>query len=282
LALLIAAAKSNTAWGGETPPSETEPLKTEVLCPELEAQANARALPAEFFVRLIWKESRFNPQAVSPKGAEGIAQFMPGTAAERGLEDPFDPMTAIAESASYLADLAAELGNVGLAAAAYNAGPDRVRDWLAGRSTLPWETVDYVQFITGRPVEDWKEADTVLPKLLEDGQSLQEWCHALPMRKRIYQPIHQSQQATSPRRPWGVQLAAHFNRDAALAIYARLRKQYASVLAEQAPTVIRHRNPGFGRKSRYAVRVGFDSLAAAEKLCDRLRARGGACGVTKN
>ena len=90
---------------------------------------------------------------------------------------------------------------MGLAAAAYNAGPDRVREWLAGRSTLPWETVDYVQFITGRPVEDWKEADTVLPKLLEDGQSLQEWCHALPLQKRIYHPIHQSQQATGPRRP---------------------------------------------------------------------------------
>ena len=111
------------------------------------------------------RESRFNPQAVNPKGAEGIAQFMPGTAAERGLENPFDPMTAIAESASYLADLAAEFGNVGLTAAAYNAGPERVRDWLAGQSSLPWETV--LQFITGRPVEDWKGADTVLPKLLE-------------------------------------------------------------------------------------------------------------------
>ena len=282
LALLIDAAGSNSVWGGETPPAETEPLKPDVLCPELEAQANARALPADFFVRLIWKESRFNPQAVSPKGAQGIAQFMPGTAAERGLEDPFDPMTAIAESASYLADLAAEFGNVGLAAAAYNAGPERVRNWLAGQSdNLPWETVEYVQFITGRPVEDWKSVDTVLPKLLEDGQSLQDWCRALPMQKRIYQPIYQPQQATGPRRPWGVQLAADFNPDAALAIFARLKKQYASVLAEQEPTVVRHRNPGFGRKARYAIRVGFDSFAEAEKLCDRLRARGGACGVTQ-
>jgi hypothetical protein len=177
------------AWAEETPPSDTATLKPEVLCPELETQANARALPADFFVRLIWKESRFNPQALSPKGAQGIAQFMPSTAAERGLADPFDPMMAIAESASYLADLAAEFGNVGLAAAAYNAGPDRVRNWLSGLSkSLPWETVDYVQFITGRPVEDWKSIDTVLPKLLEDGQSLQDWCRTLPMRKHSYKP----------------------------------------------------------------------------------------------
>ena len=276
----------------EGPSPDKAVLKPDVLCPELEAQANARALPADFFVRLIWKESRFNPQALSPKGAQGIAQFMPSTAGERGLADPFDPMTAIAESAAYLADLAAEFGNVGLAAAAYNAGPERVRNWLSGLSTsLPWETVDYVQFITGRPVEDWKSIDTVLPKLLEDDQSLQDWCRALPMQKRIYQPTYlppqqraarPQQQAAARPRPWGVQLAADFSADAALAIFTRLKKQYASVLAEQEPMVIRHRNPGFGRKPRYAVRVGFENLSEAQQLCDRLRARGGACGVTKN
>jgi hypothetical protein len=152
--------------------------------------------------------------------------------------------------------------------------------------------VDYVQFITGRPVEDWKSIDTVLPKLLAEGQSLQDWCRALPMEKRIYQPTYlppqqqaarpQQQQPAAQPRPWGVQLAADFNANAALAAFTRLKKQYASVLAEQEPTVIRHRNPGFGRKPRYAIRVGFESLAEAKKLCDRLRARGGACGVTKN
>ena len=284
LALLIDGAGSNSVWGGDTPPPEPGPLKSDVLCPELVSQANARTLPADFFVRLIWKESRFNPQAVSPKGAQGIAQFMPSTATERGLEDPFDPMTAIAESASYLADLVAEFGNVGLAAAAYNAGPERVRDWLAGRSTLPWETVDYVQFITGRPVEEWKGADTVLPKLLKDGQSLQEWCralpmHALPIQKDIYEP---PQQAPDRRRPWGVLLAEDFRSSVALAIFARLKKRYASVLPDQVPTVIRHRNPNFGRMVRYAVSVGSDSFAEAERLCDHVRARGGACLVVKN
>ena len=54
----------------------------------------------DFFARLIWKESRFDPNAVSPAGAEGIAQFMPGTAAMRGLKNSFDIEQAIPASAN--------------------------------------------------------------------------------------------------------------------------------------------------------------------------------------
>ena len=53
----------------------------------------------------------------------GVAQFMSGTASERGLADPFDPATAIPASAKLLAELARRFGNLGLSAAAYNAGP---------------------------------------------------------------------------------------------------------------------------------------------------------------
>ena len=109
----------------------------DIVCPLMQQEAEAPGLPPMVFVRLIWKESRFNPQAVSPKGAQGIAQFMPGTAADRGLDDPFEPKSAIVHSASLLADLATEFGNVGLAAAAYNAGAERVKAWLAGSSGLP-------------------------------------------------------------------------------------------------------------------------------------------------
>jgi hypothetical protein len=272
---------SSTSWGKE-PSSEPEALKPEVLCSELEAQATARTLPPDFFVRLIWKESRFNPQAVSPKGAEGIAQFMPGTAADRGLVDAFDPMAAIAESASYLADLATEFGNVGLAAAAYNAGPSRVRNWLAGTVNLPGETIDYVRYTTGRPVDDWKVVDTALPSLLEEGKSLQGWCRALPTTRHVYHPTSEGQPSAGPTRPWGVQLTAHFNRTTALATFSRLKTQYTSVLGDPEPIVVRDRNPAFGRKARYAVQIGLNSSAEAKKLCDRLRARGGACGVKKN
>jgi len=80
---------------------------------------------------------------------------MPATANSRGLADPFDPIESIAHSAKLLSDLRRELGNLGLAAAAYNAGPGRVRDWLAGRRGLPRETDAYVRLITGQSPERW-------------------------------------------------------------------------------------------------------------------------------
>ena len=62
----------------------------------------------------------------SPKGAEGIAQFLPSTASWHGLADPFDPTESLWHSAAYLRELLNRFGNLGLAAAAYNAGPARV------------------------------------------------------------------------------------------------------------------------------------------------------------
>jgi Transglycosylase SLT domain len=121
----------------------------------LATAAAANDLPVEFFTRLIWQESRFKPEAVSRAGAQGVAQFMPGTARLRGLEDPFDPIQAIAKSAQLLRDLRLEFGNLGLAAAAYNAGPGRVRDWLGGRRPLPRETQAYVRLVTGHSAEEW-------------------------------------------------------------------------------------------------------------------------------
>jgi soluble lytic murein transglycosylase-like protein len=92
------------------------------ICGGIEAAAKENSLPVRFFTRLIWQESRFDPSQVSPAGAQGIAQFMPPTAAARGLADPFDPVTALQESASYLRELRNTFGNLGLVAAAYNAG----------------------------------------------------------------------------------------------------------------------------------------------------------------
>jgi hypothetical protein len=131
------------------------------LCLMMESAASANGLPIEFFVRLIWKESRFRADAVGPltrsgQRASGIAQFMPGTAAERGLLDPLDPIRALPKSAEYLGELRREFGNLGLAAAAYNAGPRRVHDWLSGTGGLPGETRDYVLSITGRTADEWK------------------------------------------------------------------------------------------------------------------------------
>ena len=83
---------------------------------------------------------------------------MPKTASWRGLIDPYEPQQALRESASFLRDLRAQFGNWGLAAAAYNAGPKRVEDWLNGRGTLPAETTSYVDVITGLSVDEWTRA----------------------------------------------------------------------------------------------------------------------------
>ena len=89
-------------------------------------------------------------------GAQGIAQFMPATAAMRGLTNAFEPLQALRESASYLRELRITFsGNLGLAAAAYNAGPAAVAAWRAGRAALPFETQAYVRLVTGYTAEAW-------------------------------------------------------------------------------------------------------------------------------
>ena len=130
------------------------------ICPMIESAAKANGLPVDFFTRVIWRESHFRPDVVGPvtrsgRRAQGIAQFMPATAVERGLAEPFDPMQALPKSGEFLAELREQFGNLGLAAAAYNAGPHRLREFIAGSRDLPLETRNYVLAVTGRAVEDW-------------------------------------------------------------------------------------------------------------------------------
>ncbi|ORE91198.1 lytic transglycosylase [Stappia sp. 22II-S9-Z10] len=125
------------------------------LCTLMTGAADRYGVPQDFFIRLIWKESRFNPNAVSPVGAQGIAQFMPGTARIRGLKNPFDREEALFASAHFLSDLKRRLGSWGLAAAGYNGGPNRVPPFVAGEGGLPYETIDYVFDITGRSAQHW-------------------------------------------------------------------------------------------------------------------------------
>ena len=71
----------------------------------------------------LMAESGFDPNAGSPAGAQGIAQFMPSTAAAYGLDDPYDPVAAIDAEAHLMSDLLRQFGSPELALAAYNAGP---------------------------------------------------------------------------------------------------------------------------------------------------------------
>lgn len=133
------------------------------ICESLTQAALSNDLPAAFFIRLLFQESRFKGEVVSIAGAQGIAQFMPETSASVGLDNPFDPLQAIPASARLLRDLFQQFGNLGLAAAAYNAGPKRIQDWLAKKGSLPEETQGYVKTITGRAAETWTVAQTGSP-----------------------------------------------------------------------------------------------------------------------
>jgi soluble lytic murein transglycosylase-like protein len=127
------------------------------LCNALLTSAQHNDLPVPFFANLIWQESRLRDNAVSPKGALGIAQFMPKVAVASGLENPFDPLQALSASARLLRELRDQFGNLGFVAAAYNAGAKRVSEWLLRGRTLSRETRGYVMDVTGHSVEQWKE-----------------------------------------------------------------------------------------------------------------------------
>jgi hypothetical protein len=139
-----------------------EPAPPTVICEAVKAAAEEHDIPIGFFVRLLWQESRFRSEEVSHAGAQGIAQFMPQTAVEVGLRDPFDPLQAIPASAKFLRKLYNQFGNLGLAAAAYNAGGGRIEKWLSRRGALPKETRAYVKIITGHKAEAWTDEDNTV------------------------------------------------------------------------------------------------------------------------
>src|ERR1035437_7352168 len=213
-------------------PAETarETDTREAMCLMIESAARANDLPLEFFARVIWQESRFQSDAVGPvtrsgQRAEGIAQFMPRTAIERGLLDPFDPVQALPKSAEFLSELRAEFGNLGLAAAAYNAGPQRVRDYLAGRGGMPGETRSYVAAITGASLDDWAVAGRA-DRAPASAPSCRE---LVALLKRAPNPFVQELEqrvALVASAPWGVQLSAGFSRVLALRDYARIAKRH--------------------------------------------------------
>jgi Transglycosylase SLT domain/D-alanyl-D-alanine carboxypeptidase len=114
--------------------------------PLLRAASRWNVSPALLAAQLM-AESNFNPFAVSPAGAQGIAQFMPATAAAYGLDDPFDPAAAIDAQAHLMADLLEQFGSIPLALAGYNAGPAPV---AACECVPPYpETQAYVARILG-------------------------------------------------------------------------------------------------------------------------------------
>jgi len=260
------------------PPAPNTPPSADDICRALELDAAENDLPVEFFARVIWQESRFNAQAVSRKGAQGIAQFMPRTADYRGLVDPFDPIAALRHSASYLRDLRQKFGNLGLAAAAYNAGPARVAAFLSSRRGLPSETRNYVAIITGWTADEWASASP--PATSET--TIPQGVPCTRLANLILAPKEEAQRIASYVPLWGMQLTANWSEAKAWAIFRTIQKQYGALIGDREPIVIRARGIGLGSAVRYNIRIADDDRRYLEKFCDKLIAAGGACVVLRN
>jgi hypothetical protein len=269
LGALSVAAPASAAAPGMEPVDQT-------VCRLIERAAQANGLPVGFFTRIIWRESSFRAGAVSPAGAQGIAQFMPGTAQARGLADPFDPEQAIPKSARLLADLRRHFGNLGLAAAAYNAGAGRVADWLAGHGGLPRETRNYVQFVTARAADDWQgsgSSNPTAPVSATDNVD-DTSCLALSaqLRRSGNAPVEAAIWA-----PWGVQLAGNFSKALALATFQRAAGRYAAVIGDTKPMIIGRVLRSRGTRPFYQIRLPAPTRDAAQAVCNRIQSVGGAC-----
>ncbi|TXN48856.1 lytic transglycosylase domain-containing protein [Methylobacterium sp. WL18] len=283
-------------------PSEgaTETVE-QALCRLIDDSAKARGLPVPFLTRLIWRESSFRVGVVSSAGAQGVAQFMPGTARERGLLDPFDPEQAIPHAAHLLADLKTQFGNLGLAAAAYNGGAGRVSKWLSGEGGLPAETRAYVAAITGMPAEDWRGGTAGTITYPEGGAPEAKAKETKPDSKaetKLEAPVTCLQVTASlripsrgdrfalgpnegPAAPWGIQLAGNFSKALALQSFNRARSAYAGVIGEARPMIIGTRLRNRGTRAFYRIRLPAQSRQAADDLCGRIRKVGGACIVLR-
>jgi hypothetical protein len=297
---LALASTSAIAQAGATPPSasgepatqRTEgrglpasaPSVASELCPTLEQAAGENELPLDFFVRVIGQESRFNALAVSPKGAQGIAQFMPRTADWRGLSNPFDVSEALKASANYLRYLRTRFGNLGLAAAAYNAGPQRIQDWLSARGGLPKETRHFVQIVTGHSAEEWSSGTTQQDRTPSERVLCSDVVKSIGFRTAARLDVGMANAPSGGdhqvKPGWGVQLVGSASQASALASFQQLQKAYKTLLETRQPLVIQSK---VGTSSFwYRVRVVTDSRADADRLCSGLRAAGGSCLVQRN
>ncbi len=249
------------------------------VCTTIERAATENRLDPNFLARLLWKESLFEPEAISPVGALGIAQFMPGTARLRKLDDPMNPAKAIHASADYLRDLIDGFGSMGLAAIAYNGGEARAARFSNGGHVLPYETQDYVEAITGHNAWAWRDNPPDAASLdlrLDKDKPFRDACVTLAAKRTL-------KEFGTPSRvwPWGVIVASHPKQSGAQAQVSRLNRQLRPILGGKRVSYVRKSLSG-GTRRIYTAQVGYSSRTEAFAFCNRLKSVGGRCIVLKN
>jgi hypothetical protein len=290
LALPLVAVAQDEAQPAQSPAEPaTRPGTRDSICLMIESAARSNDLPVDYFARIIWQESRFQPDVVGPRTrngqrAQGIAQFMPGTAAERRLLDPFDPVEALPKSAEFLVELRNQFGNLGLAAAAYNAGPHRLREYLAGARPLPAQTRNYVMAVTGMSVDDWAKASRAAGAAPTQPAvtSCQDLVALLKQAPNLFVEKLQERIDLVAASPWGVELGAGFSRERILARYADILKRLGETLSGHDPSILSGILRSRGTRPFYQVRIGAETRESANVLCTRIMRAGVACLVLRN
>lgn len=247
------------------------------LCLALVGTAERHGLNPGFFTRLIFQESRFDPNAHSHANAQGIAQFIPSTAKLRGLSDPWNPAEALDESARYLSELVTRFGNEGLAAAAYNAGEDRIRRFKAKTAGLPRETWNYVQIITKTQPRLWRDAPPQNHDFsLSKKKSFMPACLELT-KKRAFSYY----EFASDPSPWGVLVASGNSKGAARKFLQKRTKACRGLFEGETLHFKQERSNIFKDKTFFKIHAGFGDKDSAIRFCKSMQKRACFCATEK-
>ena len=165
----------------------------------------------------------------------------------------------------------------------HSVGTFSVRNWLAGSGAMPQETRNYVSAITGTSVDDWAAAGKNA-KMADRAphSSCRELMALLRRAPNSFVTELEQHVTLAAAKLWGVQLAAGFDRNKALAMYARAMKRLSAVIGDQDPSLLSTIMRTRGSQPFYQVRIGADTRPAADDLCSRIRRAGGACFVLRN
>ena len=278
--------------------------------PYIREASSTFRVPEQWIRAVMRQESGGHEQAVSPVGAMGLMQVMPATyrdlqSRHRTLgEDPFDPHNNILAGVAYIREMYDRYGSPGFLAA-YNAGPDRLDQYLSGASPLPDETVNYLAAISPNlgsavppsgPLVQYASA-AVPPRAPPSDASLASGCDP----NAAYDPdrpcARLERAATAPALPppirsvsaamlplsagggWGVQVGAFRSEGLARAVAEGARTEALDQL-RGAAIALPPTTP-FGGTALYRARLVNLSAAAAQSACDRLNQRQLPCVVVR-